>query len=65
MDKLLEHITLFFKVLVVLLALRALIIFAGFNINIPVLDPIYIKVRNTLIVLVDGGSRLLFGGFGR
>lgn len=65
MEKLSDAIGLTFKILVALIALRALIMFAGVAVEIPLVDPIFFAVRDALMKLGSLGWRILAGGFGR
>ncbi len=57
MDKLFSQIWLTIKIVIGLCALRALVLFAGIKVEIPLLDPLFFALRDGLVGLGDIGLR--------
>ena len=59
MDKLFSQIWLTIKIIIGLCALRALVMFAGVSVEIPLLDPIFYAIRDGLLTLGQQGQKLI------
>ena len=52
------------KILLALFVLRALIAFSGSDVAIPLLDPLYFAVRDSLVAIGQWGARISGVKFG-